>query len=125
MNVKIGDKVSVDTILAALEQSSLPREVLLAGAQREIERLKNGPSADDIAAAEARVAAAQSALNQSNISAPFDNVITQARLFPGDLVSPGTLAFRIEILSRLLIDMELSEVDINSIATVFCSCRKQ
>ena len=77
MNVKIGDKVSVDTILAALEQSSMPREVLLAGAQREIERLKNGASADDIAAAEARVAAAQSTLNQSNISAPFDGVITQ------------------------------------------------
>ena len=76
MNVKIGDKVSVDTILAALEQSSMPREVLLAGAQREIERLKNGPSIDDIAAAETRVAAAQLTLNQSNISAPFDGVIT-------------------------------------------------
>jgi multidrug efflux pump subunit AcrA (membrane-fusion protein) len=32
VNVKIGDKVSVDTVLAALEQSSLPREILLAGA---------------------------------------------------------------------------------------------
>ncbi len=55
----------------------MPREVLLAGAQREIERLKNGPSIDDIAAAETRVAAAQLTLNQSNISAPFDGVITQ------------------------------------------------
>ncbi|MCX6081432.1 MAG: hypothetical protein NTW32_18020 [Chloroflexi bacterium] len=33
VNVKIGDKISADTALAALEQSSPPREVLLAGAE--------------------------------------------------------------------------------------------
>ena len=31
VNVRIGDKVSADTVLAALEKSSLPREVLLQG----------------------------------------------------------------------------------------------
>jgi HlyD family secretion protein len=87
----------------------------MADAQREIDRLKNGPSADDIAAAEARVAAAQSTLNQSKIIAPFDGVITQANPVPGDMVSPSTVAFRMDALSRLMIDLEISEVDINSV----------
>lgn len=88
----------------------------MADAQREIDRLKNGPSADDIAAAEARVAAAQSTLNQSKIIAPFEGVITQANPVPGDMVSAGTVAFRMDALSRLMIDLDISEVDINSVA---------
>jgi len=87
----------------------------MADAQREIDRLKNGPSADDIAAAEARIAAAQSTLNLSKIIAPFDGVITQANPVPGDMVSPSTVAFRMDALSRLMIDLEISEVDINSV----------
>lgn len=87
----------------------------VADAQREIDRLKDGPSADDIAAAKARVAAAQSTLNQSKIIAPFDGVITQAEPVPGDMVSPSTVAFRMDALSRLMIDLDISEVDINSV----------
>ncbi len=88
----------------------------LADAQREIDRLKNGPSADDIAAAKARVAAAQSTLNQSKVIAPFDGVITQANPVVGDLVTASTLAYRVDDLKHLLIDLEISEVDINSVA---------
>ena len=87
----------------------------MADAQREVDRLKNGPSQDDIAAAKARVAAAQSTLNQSKIVAPFDGVITQANAVSGDMVSPGTLAFRVDDLSQLLVDLQISEVDINNI----------
>lgn len=91
-------------------------EAQLADAQREIDRLINGPSADDIAAAEARVAAAQSTLDQSKVIAPFNGVVTQANPVAGDLVTPSILAFRIDDLSHLLIDLEISEVDINSVA---------
>ncbi|MEI7845545.1 MAG: efflux RND transporter periplasmic adaptor subunit [Chloroflexota bacterium] len=87
----------------------------MADAQREVDRLKNGPSADDVAAAKARVAAAQSTLNQSKIVAPFDGVVTQAEPVVGDMVSPGTLAFRVDDLSKLLVDLQISEVDINNI----------
>jgi len=86
-----------------------------ADAQREVDRLKNGPSADDIAAAKARVAAAQSTINQSKVIAPFDGVITQAEPLTGDMVSPGTLAFRVDDLSHLLVDLQISEVDINNV----------
>jgi HlyD family secretion protein len=88
----------------------------MADAQREIDRLQNGPTADDIASAKARIAAAQSTLNLSKIIAPFDGVITQADPVAGDIVSPSTVAFRMDALSQLMIDLDISEVDINSVA---------
>jgi HlyD family secretion protein len=91
-------------------------EAQLVDAEREVERLKNGPTADDIDAAQARVAAAQSTLNQSRIIAPFDGVVTQAEPMVGDLVSLGAIAFRVEDLAHLYVDLEISEVDINSVA---------
>lgn len=86
-----------------------------ADAQREVDRLKNGPAADDIAAAKARVAAAQSTLNQSMILAPFSGVLTQVEPVAGDMVTPGALAFRLDDLSKMLVDLQISEVDINNV----------
>ena len=62
---------------------------LLDDAQRAYDRLKDGPNAQDIAAAEARVAAAKAALNQAIITAPFGGVITDASILPCDQVVPG------------------------------------
>ncbi len=90
-------------------------EARLADAEREYERLRNGPDPDDIAAAEARVRAAEAALRAAQITAPFDGTVTIAVPLPGDLVSPGLTAFRIDDLSRLLVDVQLSEVDINAV----------
>ncbi len=87
----------------------------LDDALREWERVKDGPPADDIAAAEARVAAAQAALDQAHILAPFDGMVTQVEVLPGDRVEPGMLAFRVDDLSRLLVDLDVSEVDVNRI----------
>jgi HlyD family secretion protein len=84
-------------------------------AQREYDRIKDGPDPDDIAVAEARVAAAEATLNQIVIKAPFDGTITIVEVKPGDQVSPGTPAFRIDDLSHLLVDLEVSEVDVNQI----------
>ncbi|MBC8330647.1 MAG: efflux RND transporter periplasmic adaptor subunit [Anaerolineae bacterium] len=91
-------------------------EAQLADAQREWERLLNGPPADDIAAADARVAAAQATIDMAHIVAPFNGVITRVESKPGDLVDPGALAFRVDDYSRLLVDLDVSEVDINKIA---------
>ncbi len=88
----------------------------LADAQREMELLKDGPKADDIAAAKAQIAAAQATLNQAKIIAPFDGVITAAEPQKGDKVAPGATAFRVDNVSSLLVDLKVSEVDINSIA---------
>ena len=87
----------------------------LADAQREWERLKDGPDPDDVAVAEARIAAAQATVDQMHITAPFSGLLTLVEVKPGDQVNPGTPAFRIDDFSRLLVDLEVSEVDINQI----------
>ncbi len=85
-------------------------------AKRRLEQLKNGVDPVELAAAQARVAAAQAALNTARIIAPFAGTITDVDPIPGDQVSPGKVAFRLDDLSRLLVDVEVSEIDINSIA---------
>ena len=90
-------------------------EAQLADAQREWERLKDGADPEDIAAAEARVAAAQAAIDQAHLTAPFAGVITQVESKVGDQVAPGTPGFRLDDLARLLVDVQVSEVDINRI----------
>ncbi len=88
----------------------------LADAQTEYDKLQQGVAPEDLAAAEARVAAAQATLNLALLSAPFDGIVTQAQPQAGDLVNAGTPAFRLDDLSRLLVDVSVSEVDINRIA---------
>jgi HlyD family secretion protein len=90
-------------------------EAQLADAQREWERLKDGPDPEDLAAAQARVAAAQATLDQAYIVAPFSGLITNVTSKPGDQVSPGTPGFRLDDLSHLWVDVEVSEVDINQV----------
>ena len=85
-------------------------------AQRAWERVAEGVNKADVAAAQARVDAAQATLNMAQITAPFEGTITQADIMPGDQVSAGLLGFRIDDLSSLLVDVELSEVDINSVS---------
>jgi HlyD family secretion protein len=90
-------------------------EAKLDDARRNYERVKNGADPADVSAAEARVAAAQSTLDMARIMAPFDGTVTQANPSAGDQVSTGTVAFRVDDLSRLLVDVQVSEVDINSV----------
>lgn len=84
----------------------------LADAQEEYQRLLDGVESDDILAAEARIAAAQATLKQAWVEAPFDGMITKVDIQSGDLVSGGTEAFQLDDLSRLIVDLTLSEIDI-------------
>jgi HlyD family secretion protein len=90
-------------------------EAQLADAQREWESVKNGPKPEDIAILETQIAATQATINQMEIAAPFDGVVTLVESLVGDQVSPGTTAFRIDDLSPLLVDLFVSETDINQI----------
>ena len=87
----------------------------LDDAQRTYNRLASNANFDEIAAAQARVDAAQATLNMAYLTAPFAGTVTQAELMAGDQVSTGSLGFRVDDLSRLLVDVDLSEVDINSV----------
>ena len=91
------------------------REQLL-DAENEFERVTSGPTSDDIAAAEARVDAARATLSGAFIEAPFDGTVTQAFPKPGDIIGPSDVAFRIDDLSRLLVDVDISEIDINRVS---------
>jgi HlyD family secretion protein len=88
----------------------------LEDAKRTYDRVKDGPYEGEVAAAEARVVAAQAVLDQANLTSPFDGVITDIHVQPGDRVEAGALAFRVDNLSNLLIDLEVSELDINSVS---------
>lgn len=91
-------------------------EAKLEDARRAYERLLKGPDSDDVAAARARVAAAEATLNLAKLIAPFDGTVTQASPVVGDQVSPGTVGFRVDDLTSLLVDVQVSEVDINHVA---------
>lgn len=87
----------------------------LENAQREWDRLKDGADSADITAAKARVAAIQATIDMAMIKSPFAGTITDTKVMVGDLVNPGSVAFRIDDLSRMLVEVMVPEVDINNI----------
>ncbi len=81
-------------------------------AKRAWERIKDGPAEQDIAAAEAKVSAAQAVIDQAKITAPISGTVVAIETLPGDLVSAGTFAIKIADFSHLYMDISVSEVDI-------------
>jgi HlyD family secretion protein len=69
-----------------------------------------------VAAAQARVDAAQATLNMARLIAPFTGTVTDAHPLHGDQVNAGTPGFRVDDLSSLYVDVEISEVDINTVS---------
>lgn len=100
------DRAAANTALA---------QARMQDAQVQYEKVKNGPSAADLAAAKASVEAAQATINQAKIIAPFNGTITVVDVKPGDLVSSGTAAFQIDDVSSLYVDLQVSEVDVNKV----------
>ncbi|GAP20877.1 efflux RND transporter periplasmic adaptor subunit [Leptolinea tardivitalis] len=103
-----------------LEQAEIDANLALAeakvkDAQREYDRLKNGPDPEDIEAAKARVAATEATLKMAYISAPFGGTITDVESKVGDQVSMTSTGFRIDDLSHLYADIDITEVDINRV----------
>jgi HlyD family secretion protein len=109
-------KGSVDPQTIQKADNSLAlKKAELDDAQRLYDRLKDGPNPDDVAAAQANVDAAQALLDAARILAPIDGTVTQANPLVGDHAASGALAFRVDDLSHLLVDVEVSEIDINSV----------
>ncbi len=57
----------------------------------------------------------QDYLNSTNITAPFAGTITQTDTTMGATVSTGTTAFAIDDLTKLVVDVQVIEVDINNV----------
>jgi HlyD family secretion protein len=113
LNWYIGKPTAIDQQI--LEAELAQAEATLKDAEREWDRLKNGPDPGDIAAAQARVQAAQANLELPRITAPFSGTITSVEVKPGDDVTVGSPAFGLADLSRMLVDVQVSEVDIDQI----------
>ena len=86
----------------------------LEEAERTYDRLTNGNTAE-IEAAQARVEAAQATLNMARLLSPFAGTVTESHVLAGDQVSAGATAFRVDDLTSLLVDVKISEVDINHV----------
>lgn len=102
------------TIAKADEDLALAK-AKLDDAQREFDQLSDG-NKTEIAAAQARVDAAQATINLARVLAPFAGTVTESYPLPGDQVGAGDTAFRLDNLSSLLVDVEVSEVDINRVS---------
>lgn len=108
-----GSELDIANAQAALE---VAKETLIK-AQQDHEDVLAGPDPEDLKAAQARVAAAKATLDMSKIIAPFAGTITQAYPMLGDQVNAGSSAYRLDDLSHLLVDVQISEVDINRLQT--------
>ena len=108
-----------------IDQAQLDAEVALAEAkvaeaEREYERLKDGPDPDEIAMAELQLANAEAALavSQSNlaesvITAPMDGTILAVTAEVGDTVSKSFIT--LADLSQLYLEIFLDETDMDKI----------
>lgn len=85
----------------------------LADAEREFERLKDGPDPDDIAAAQARIKSIEVVINQKYLLVPFDGTIVEKYVRSGESISPGAPVILLADLSTLVVETtDLSEVDV-------------
>lgn len=69
----------------------------------------------EIAAAQANVQALQNTIDSAKIIAPFDGTVTNIMVDQGQLVSSGTPAVQIDALDNLMINVLVSEVDIQDV----------
>jgi HlyD family secretion protein len=102
------------------DQAILDAKLAVAKAQfedavRAWERVKDGPNAEDVSAAQARVDAARASVELGMITAPFEGTVTFVKVKPGDIVTLGSPAFGLADLTRLFVDVDIPEVDIDRI----------
>lgn len=91
-------------------------EAQLEDAQREWVRLKDGPDPNDVAAAQAKVDAAQATVNSMAIIAPFDGEIIAVLASPNNLVDAGDTAVVIVNPDTLKVEAQVDESDISRVS---------
>ena len=104
-----------DWIIEAENDLAL-KKAELQDAQYTYDRLKDGPNAQDVAAAQAKVEAAQATVDSMRVIAPFDGQVLYIESLPGDVVEAGTSAIDIANLDHLYIETQVDESDIANVA---------
>ena len=87
----------------------------LEDAQSAYDRLKAGASSQDVAAAQAKVDAAQATVDSMSIIAPFDGEVLYVDNQPGDVVSTGANAVNMANLDHLYVETQVDESDIANV----------
>ena len=105
-----------DSTLLAQAQNNLAiaQQQLVIAHANDAAAQKSPPPAQ-LASAQANIASIQATLDQQNLKAPYAGVVTDLGVKVGDLVSGGTYALRIDNMTPLYIDLQVSEIDINKI----------
>lgn len=70
---------------------------------------------EEIAAAQANVQALQNTIDMAKIIAPFEGTVTEISAVAGEKVSSGAAAVRLDNMKNLVIEVYVSEVDINKV----------
>ncbi len=84
-------------------------------AQRTYDRLKDGPNAQDVTAAQAKVNASQATVNMMNIVAPFDGQVLSVEGHVGDVVNSGDLSVNLADMKHLYVETQVDESDIAAV----------
>lgn len=100
-------------------------EAQIAAAERDYEIYRNGADPDDVKLAEARVdnavvqlAAAEAALDDLELVAPFAGVVSELYIDPSEWVAPGQTVLLLADLDNLRVETtDLGEIDVAQIAT--------
>jgi RND family efflux transporter MFP subunit len=87
----------------------------LEDAQRAYDAVKDGPSSDAIASAQAKVDAAQSTVNELSITAPFDGEVVAVQTQVGDQVAADDPAIILVNRSILYVDVQVDETQISRV----------
>ena len=90
-------------------------EAKLADAKRNWEKVKDNPDPDDVLAAETNLDAINAQIARTKIVAPIDGQVSGLKLLPGDLVKDQQQALVLVDLSKMYLDISISEVDINRV----------
>lgn len=80
--------------------------------QASVDILTEGPDPDQMKVLETQLAMAKLRLELPFLEAPFDGTVTVLPMKEGDVVQVGMQAVRIDDLSQLYLDVQVSEVDI-------------
>jgi HlyD family secretion protein len=109
-----GNEAATSDLEKAESQVTLA-QARLQKAQDDLATLKGGPTDAKVVAAQAKIAVIQDKLAQKDLTAPFDGTITAVNNLPNDLVKSGKLAFRIDVTNAMVVDLQISELDVNKV----------
>jgi HlyD family secretion protein len=84
-----------------------------AAAQREYDRLKDGPDAEKLSLLEARLNAAKAGVEAFTVTAPFDGVVAELNAKAGSSISAGEIAVTIaDTSSWIVVTTDVTEIDV-------------